>query len=192
MRCCIEAPLCAGNQSLSADPLLPMLGAGQGVPGPGAHLCSSPGAAGGHCGVRAASEAGAGPAAAAAAAAAGARGWGRRRGAGAGKLLLLPLLLLPVPHHLHSSTPCLTFCRPFLVFVSHAVCAAVPAVLQLLAEHPELAAADSSKLMQLAAALGATQQQQPLLLRAAQMAHAAGDWRRSQSLLLLLAGQQFK
>ncbi|PRW56208.1 MAG2-interacting 2 [Chlorella sorokiniana] len=62
---------------------------------------------------------------------------------------------------------------------------------QLLEEHPQLAAADSSTLGQLAAALGIAEQQQPLLLRAAEAAHAAGDVQRTQSLLLMLAGQHY-
>ena len=63
---------------------------------------------------------------------------------------------------------------------------------QLLEEHPQLAAADSSTLGQLAAALGIAEQQQPLLLRAAEAAHAARDTQRAQSLLLMLAGQHYK
>lgn len=63
---------------------------------------------------------------------------------------------------------------------------------QLLEEHPQLAGADSGTLGQLAAALGIAEQQQPLLLRAAEAAHAAGDGQRTQRLLLMLAGQHFK
>jgi len=63
---------------------------------------------------------------------------------------------------------------------------------QLLGGLPQLAAAESSTLGQLAAALGIAEQQQPLLLRAAEVAHAARDTQRAQSLLLMLAGQHYK
>jgi hypothetical protein len=65
--------------------------------------------------------------------------------------------------------------------------------LQLVSEHPQLAAADSGALAQVGAALGlAPQQQLPLLLRAAEAAHMSGDVVRAQRLLLLLAEQHHK
>lgn len=67
------------------------------------------------------------------------------------------------------------------------------AVLQrLLAEHPGLLAADSSALGRLAAALGLERQQEPLLLRAAEAAHAAGNRQGAQNLLSTLAAQHYK
>lgn len=66
-----------------------------------------------------------------------------------------------------------------------------PPLLQLLAEHPRLAASDSSTLVQLAEALGVAQQQLPLLLRAAERALAGGDMQRAQGLLLALAAQRY-
>ena len=62
---------------------------------------------------------------------------------------------------------------------------------KLMADYPQLAAADSATLGQVAAALGLAAQQQPLLLRAAGAAHTAGDLRRAERLLLALAGQHF-
>lgn len=64
---------------------------------------------------------------------------------------------------------------------------------QLVAEHPQLVAADGGKLKQLAAALGlAPQQEAPLLLRAAEAAVSAGDPEKAESLLIQLAVQHFR
>lgn len=64
--------------------------------------------------------------------------------------------------------------------------------LQLVGDHPQLAAADSAKLMQVAAALGIRQQPEPLLLRAAEAAHASGNRARTRGLLLQLAAMQYR
>ena len=62
----------------------------------------------------------------------------------------------------------------------------------LLAEHPHLATADVSVLQQVSETLGAGQQQQPLMLKAAAVALDAGSVGKALALLLPLASQQYK